>query len=101
MHSQQKGEGLGGSHLEDERNHEREGGRAADAGKQADAKTEAHADQHQAEGFPLKNQKESVDEGVEHRWRFSCPGRDRNNDPESGEDRRDYSSSMQLVQDAY
>ena len=45
---------------------ERERRRAADAGKQADAKAERHADQHQAEGFPLQNQQETFDERVEH-----------------------------------
>ncbi len=51
-----------GAHLEYEGNHQGQGGRAADAGKQTDDKSQEHADHHQAESLPLQNQKEAVDE---------------------------------------
>src|SRR6266511_5795816 len=70
MHAQQKRERLGGTHLEDEWDHQGESRRAADARQQADTEAEAHADKHQAEGFPLQNKKETVDECVEHWFRY-------------------------------
>ena len=67
MHAEQKRERLGGLHFENERDHQGESGRPADPREQADAKAKTHADQHQAESFPLKHQEETVDECVEHR----------------------------------
>jgi len=55
MHAEQKSERFGRLHFENERDHQSESSRAADAGKQANAKAKTHADQHQAESFPLKN----------------------------------------------
>ena len=55
MHAEQKGERLGRLHFENKGDHQGEGRRAADAGQQTDAEAKPHADQHQAESFPLKN----------------------------------------------
>ena len=55
MHAEQESERLRRAHLEYERNHQRERRRAADARQQANAEAKPHADQHQAEGFPLQD----------------------------------------------
>ena len=55
MHAEQKGERLGRLHFENEWDHQGEGRRAADTRQQTDAEAKPHADQHQAESFPLKD----------------------------------------------
>ena len=67
MHAKQKCERLRGLHFEYERDHQGKSRRTTDAGQQADAKAKAHADQHQAKSFPLKDEEEAVDECVKHR----------------------------------
>ena len=71
VHAEQERERLDRAHLEDERQHQRERRRAADAGQQADHEAERHADQHQAEGVPLEHQRQTLDERVEHLLAFS------------------------------
>ena len=67
MHPEQERERLHRAHLEHERQHQREGRRAADARKQADDEAQRHPDQHQAERVPLQHEREALEERVDHR----------------------------------
>jgi hypothetical protein len=67
MHPEQESEGLRRRHRENERQHEGERRRTADPRQQADDEAEAHPHEHQAEGFPLEDEKQAADQGIEHR----------------------------------